>query len=103
MKKNELEVAVEEHLRSNSSKYEKDPATALFYQGVDPASPVKHKGGKAIAGGMKEEEKKPRARRQTIKARDEVEGGFVYLLLPSTYPHGLPLTTRLSPPRTPNP
>ncbi|KAL9125729.1 MAG: hypothetical protein Q9217_005111 [Psora testacea] len=74
MRKSELEVAIEDYLRSNASRYENDPTTAPFYQGVDPASPVKHKGGKAIAGGMKEEEKKPRPRRQTLKAKNELEG-----------------------------
>ncbi|KAL9104285.1 MAG: hypothetical protein Q9163_000726 [Psora crenata] len=71
MKKSELEVAVEDFLRSNASRYENDPTTAPFYRGVDPASPVQHKNGKAVAGGMKDEGKKPRPRRQTIKANEE--------------------------------
>ena len=73
MKKNELEVALEDHLRKNVSRYQQDSRAAPFYKGVDPASPVKHAGGKAVAGGMKEDEKekekKPRQRRQTIKAQ----------------------------------
>lgn len=73
MRKNDLETALEQHLRTNASKYAADQSLAPFYQGVDPASPVKHKGGKAISGGMKEEEKKPRARRQTLKAKEELD------------------------------
>lgn len=73
MRKNDLETALEQHLRTNASKYAGDQNLAPFYQGVDPASPVKHKAGKAVSGGMKEEEKKPRARRQTIKAREELD------------------------------
>ena len=73
MRKSELEVAVEDYLRSNASRYENDPATAPFYQGADPASPVKHKSGKAVGGGMKEEEKRPRQRRQTLKAKEDLE------------------------------
>ena len=73
MKKTELELAVEDFLRSNASRYENDATTAPFYQGVDPASPVKHKGGKVTGGGMKEEEKKPRQRRQTLRAKEETD------------------------------
>ena len=73
MRKNDLETALEQHLRTNASLYASDQTLAPFYQGVDPASPVKHKGGKAVSGGMNAEEKKPRARRQTIKAKEDLD------------------------------
>ncbi|KAL2037586.1 hypothetical protein N7G274_009699 [Stereocaulon virgatum] len=62
-KKSDLEMVLEEHLRANQSSLAKDPRVSPFYQGVDPASPVKHNPGVA--------ESKPK-RRQTIK-RDEVD------------------------------
>ena len=73
-KKIDLEVALEEHLRSNSSKLASDPKVAPFFYTVDPLSPVKQN---PATGTVKtvEKEKKPRARRQTIKAREELEGG----------------------------
>ena len=72
LKKTELEIALEEHLRTNTSKFTNDSEVSAFYAGVDPASPVKHRGGKAVSGGKADDEKEkkaPRARRQTIKAQ----------------------------------
>ena len=66
-KKSELELAVEQHLRDNQTVLEKDPRVAAFYQGVDPSSPVKHNPGPA------EERTKPRQRRQTIKAKEDLD------------------------------
>ena len=81
-KKNELEVALEEHLRTNVSKYQQDSRVTLFYQGVDPASPVKHAGGKAVAGGFKEDEKEKKSRRKTVsKAQQD---SYVALDHPTT-------------------
>lgn len=60
-------MVLEEHLRNNSSALSKDPKVEAFYQGVDPASPVKHERG-TVTG-----EKKPRQRRQTLKAREETD------------------------------
>ena len=76
MRKNELEIALEEHLRSNTSRLISNTTVAPFYQGVDPASPVKHKAGKAVSGGKAEDEmekKTSRQRRQTIKAQAQDE------------------------------
>ncbi|KAG8526586.1 uncharacterized protein KY384_008787 [Bacidia gigantensis] len=89
MKKSELEVALEDHLRTHQSSYASNPSTAAFYQGVDPASPVKHRGGKAVSGGKAEDEKKPRQRRQTMKAKEEAEG------------YTSPPTSRYHPPTAP--
>ena len=67
-KKIDLEVALEEHLRANSSKLSSDSKVAPFFYTVDPLSPVKQ--DPATGTGQ---EKKPRARRQTIKAREELK------------------------------
>lgn len=70
-KKTDLEVALEEHLRANSSRLSADSRVAPFFYTVDPLSPVKQD---AATGTVQTVEKKPRARRQTIKAREELEG-----------------------------
>lgn len=62
----DLEMSLEQFLRDNQTSLEKDPRVSAFYQGVDPASPVKHNPGPS--------EKKPRQRRQTIKAKEELDG-----------------------------
>ncbi len=67
-KKIDLEVALEEHLRANSSKLSSDSKVAPFFSTVDPLSPVKQDPMTGTA-----QEKKPRARRQTIKAREELK------------------------------
>lgn len=85
-KKIDLEVALEEHLRANGSKLAGDARVAPFFYTVDPLSPVKQDPatGSGRSTGQQqqqqqaavgEREKKPRARRQTIKAREELEGG----------------------------
>ena len=66
-KKIDLEVALEEHLRANSSKLASDSKVAPFFYTVDPLSPVKQDPATGTAP-----EKKPRARRQTLKAREEL-------------------------------
>ena len=71
-KKIDLEVALEEHLRANSSKLASDSKVAPFFYTVDPLSPVKQD---PATGTVQTTEKKPRARRQTIKAREELDGG----------------------------
>lgn len=65
-KKSDLEMVIEQRLRENQSTLENDPKVSAFFQGVDPASPVKHNPGPA-------EEKKPRQRRQTIKAKEDLD------------------------------
>lgn len=67
-KKIDLEVALEEHLRANSSKLSSDSKVAPFFYTVDPLSPVKQDPATGTV-----QEKKPRARRQTIKAREELK------------------------------
>ena len=62
-------MALEEYLRANSSKLSSDSKVAPFFYTVDPLSPVKQD----PATGTVPTEKKPRARRQTIKAREELK------------------------------
>ena len=73
-KKIDLEVALEEHLRANSSKLSSDSKVAPFFYTVDPLSPLKQDPTTRAVQTV-EKEKKPRARRQTIKAREELDGG----------------------------
>ncbi|CAF9936209.1 hypothetical protein IMSHALPRED_010498 [Imshaugia aleurites] len=73
-RKIDLEVALEEHLRANSSKLSSDSKVAPFFYTVDPLSPVKQDPATGTVQTV-EKEKKPRARRQTIKAREELDGG----------------------------
>ena len=72
-KKIDLEVALEEHLRANSTKLSSDSKVAPFFSTVDPLSPVKQN---PLTGTVQtaEKEKRPRARRQTLKAREELDG-----------------------------
>ena len=70
-KKLDLEMVLEEHLRANQSSLATDPKVAPFYQGVDPASPVKHSLGVA----------QKQRRKQTIKSNEEVD-------TPSVSSHG---------------
>ena len=69
-KKIDLEVALEEYLRANSAKLSSDSKVAPFFYTVDPLSPVKQD---PATGTVQAVEKKPRARRQTIKAREELK------------------------------
>ena len=71
-KKIDLEVALEEYLRANSSKLSSDSKVAPFFYTVDPLSPVKQDPATGTVQTV-EKEKKPRARRQTIKAREELK------------------------------
>ncbi|KAF6220431.1 hypothetical protein HO133_002863 [Letharia lupina] len=73
-KKIDLEVALEEHLRANSSKLSSDSKVAPFFYTVDPLSPTKQDPATGTVQTV-EKERKPRARRQTLKAREELEGG----------------------------
>ena len=65
-KKIDLEVALEEYLRAHWGSLSQDPKVAPFFAGVDPLSPVKREPGSV-------EEKVKRPRRQTLKAREDLE------------------------------
>ncbi|KAL8726759.1 MAG: hypothetical protein Q9166_006498 [cf. Caloplaca sp. 2 TL-2023] len=94
--KPELEVALDDFLRTNQTSLQSDPALSGFYKRV--GSPVKRESGAGFGGGPSttsavEEVKKPKQRRQTLKAREELEP-------PSESERQLPLATITSP-RTP--
>ncbi|KAL8675452.1 MAG: hypothetical protein Q9168_000153 [Polycauliona sp. 1 TL-2023] len=76
--KPELEVALDDYLRKNQNRLQSDPALSSFYKRLE--SPVKRErssgnsvGGVGAASAVQEEVKKPKQRRQTIKAREELE------------------------------
>ncbi|KAI4248553.1 MAG: hypothetical protein LQ352_005919, partial [Teloschistes flavicans] len=72
----DLEEALNDHLRKNQTRLEKDPMASGFYKRLD--SPVKRErdsGGhvSAAATSTVAEVKKTKQRRQTLKAREELE------------------------------
>ncbi|KAL8756462.1 MAG: hypothetical protein Q9199_002905, partial [Rusavskia elegans] len=93
--KPDLEIALDDYLRKNQTRLQSDPALSSFYKRLE--SPVKRERGSGVGAtsAAAEEAKKPKQRRQTIKAREELEP-------PSESEAQLPLTTT-SPtsPRTP--
>ena len=71
MKKTELEIALDEHMRANQSRLSKDSSLAAFYRRITaPSSPVKRETSVAVV--VDDVTRKPRARRIT-RARDEIE------------------------------
>ncbi|KAL8726456.1 MAG: hypothetical protein Q9181_006045, partial [Wetmoreana brouardii] len=68
--KTELEVALDDHLRTNQTRLQNDPLTSGFYKRKE--SPVKRESGGATATSVVEEVKKPKQRRPTLKAREEL-------------------------------
>ncbi|KAL9028101.1 MAG: hypothetical protein Q9196_003484, partial [Gyalolechia fulgens] len=69
--KTDLEIAVDDYLRTNQSRLQNDPQVSGFYKRI--GSPVKRESGGAIATSVVEEVKKPKQRRQTLKAREELD------------------------------
>ncbi|KAL9598413.1 MAG: hypothetical protein Q9219_004503 [cf. Caloplaca sp. 3 TL-2023] len=97
--KTDLEVALDEYLRANQPRLQDDPQLSGFYRRI--TSPVKRESGGVInITSAAEEVKKPKQRRQTIKAREELDR-------PSDLLSPQPTTTRTmtttKPPRTPQP
>ena len=76
--KSDLEVLLEEHLRANEETLRNDPALTPFFKRI-AQSPIKRESATASsllkAAAEDEDRRKPRARRQTIKAREELEQG----------------------------
>ncbi|KAL8948019.1 MAG: hypothetical protein Q9222_005761 [Ikaeria aurantiellina] len=71
MLKNELEVALDDFLRTNQSQLQNDPSLSAFYKRL--GTPVKREsGGVPASTSVIEDVKKPKQRRQTIKAREEL-------------------------------
>ena len=86
LKKSELEIALDEHLRANQSSLSKEESLSDYYKrlGVRMRSPAKRESGGITSG----DEKKPRARRQT-KAKEEIEATYA----PRSYsPFSTPIT-----------
>ncbi|KAI4271047.1 MAG: hypothetical protein LQ337_006283, partial [Flavoplaca oasis] len=75
--KPDLEVALDDYLRKNQTRLHSDPALSPFYKRLEN-TPAKREKSNGSAGGVgassaaAEETKKPK-RRQTIKAREELE------------------------------
>ncbi|KAL8897447.1 MAG: hypothetical protein Q9192_002569 [Flavoplaca navasiana] len=97
--KPDLELALDDYLRKNQTRLQSDPALSHFYKRLENSPAKREKsdgsgGGVAASSAAREEIKKPK-RRQTIKAREDLEP-------PSEPAAQLPLTTT-SPafPRTP--
>ena len=71
MKKTELEIALDEHMRANQSRLSKDTSLVAFYRRITtPSSPVKRETSVAVV--VVDDTRKSRARRIT-RARDEIE------------------------------
>ncbi|KAI4216049.1 MAG: hypothetical protein LQ351_001545 [Letrouitia transgressa] len=73
--KPDLEVRLDNHLRANQTTFGKDPQLSGFYKRM-VASPVKRDAGLTTALALTsgdEGVKKPKQRRQTLKAREELE------------------------------
>lgn len=69
--KTELEVALDEFLRTNQISLQNDPQLSGFYKRIN--SPVKRESGGGTATSLVEEVKKPKQRRQTLKAREDLD------------------------------
>lgn len=69
--KTELEVALDDFLRTYQSSLQSDPQLSGFYKRL--GSPVKRESGGATSTSAVEEAKKPKQRRQTLKAREDLE------------------------------
>lgn len=68
--KTELEVALDDHLRTNKTRLQNDPLTSGFYKHQRRESPVKRESAATTAV---DEVKKPKQRRPTLKAREDLE------------------------------
>ncbi|KAL8802313.1 MAG: hypothetical protein Q9182_003891 [Xanthomendoza sp. 2 TL-2023] len=74
--KPELETALDDYLRTNQPRLHTDPALSGFYKRLE--SPVKReKGAGPATTSVVEEVKRPKQRRQTFKAREDLEQPYV--------------------------
>ncbi|KAL8688221.1 MAG: hypothetical protein Q9218_005811, partial [Villophora microphyllina] len=74
--KPDLELALNDHLRTNKTRLENDRLASGFYKRLEsPMKRERESGGavSAAATSVVEEVKKPKQRRQTLKAREELE------------------------------
>ncbi|KAL9581404.1 MAG: hypothetical protein Q9212_003918 [Teloschistes hypoglaucus] len=78
----DLEEALNKHLRTNQTRLEKDPTISGFYKRLDtPVKRERESGGHVSAAGatsVVQEVKKPKQRRQTLKAREELEAQYAH-------------------------
>ncbi|KAL8865663.1 MAG: hypothetical protein Q9174_006767, partial [Haloplaca sp. 1 TL-2023] len=69
--KPDLEIILNDHLRTHASQLQNDARLSSYYKTLRRAdSPVKRESG----GGLEVEGRKVKSRRQTLKAREELEG-----------------------------
>lgn len=66
MRKAELEVALDDHLRANQTTYQNDPSLSDYYKRLNPSSPAK----RASSMVKSEAPEKRAARRKTKTAED---------------------------------
>lgn len=66
MRKPELEVALDEHLRANQTTYQHDPLLSNYYKRLGPISPIKR-----ITSMVKSEAPEKKAFRKKSKSADE--------------------------------
>lgn len=71
LQKKELEVALVDFLRTNQTRLQNDPQLSDFYKRI--GSPVKRESGGATSVSLTGEVKKPKQRRQTLQAREDLE------------------------------
>ncbi|KAL8718008.1 MAG: hypothetical protein Q9225_004810 [Loekoesia sp. 1 TL-2023] len=92
--KTELEVAVDNYLRANQTRLQNDLQLSGFYKRI--GSPIKRESGGVTTSSAAEEVKKPKQRRQTLKAREELDqpsDNDAQLALTTTTPHTPPSST----------
>jgi hypothetical protein len=73
--KDDIVSALNEKLRSNASAYSSNPVFREFYDRT--GSPIKKERQTSTALGPDDDAKPQRRRRQTIKAKDELESPYV--------------------------
>lgn len=66
MRKAELEVALDDHLRANQTAYQNDPALNEYYKRLGPVSPMKR-----IASTVKSEAPEKKAVRRKSRSAEE--------------------------------
>ena len=66
MRKSELEVALDNHLRSNQTTYQNDPSLGDYYKRLEPTSPAKRS-----TSLVKSEAPEKKAARKKSKSAEE--------------------------------
>jgi hypothetical protein len=76
MRKAELEIALDDHLRGNQTTYQNDPSLSEYYKRLGPMSPIKK-----IATMVKSEAPEKKAVRKRSKTTEEAGMKWVNRLL----------------------